>query len=92
MESVEFPSQQPTVPEELSPAGIQALKRLRVWREAMANEQGLPAYVVFLDSTLRTIASKMPITLDELLLISGVRENQVEKYGEGILEALAGSD
>ncbi|OXM55267.1 DNA helicase RecQ [Amycolatopsis alba] len=62
---------------------------LRAWRAAAAKEQGVPAYVIFHDATLRQIATKRPATLQELGTVSGVGENKLAKYGEQILETLA---
>ncbi|UMP00162.1 DNA helicase RecQ [Amycolatopsis sp. EV170708-02-1] len=62
---------------------------LRSWRAAAAKEQGVPAYVIFHDATLRQIATKRPSTLQELGTVSGVGENKLAKYGEQILETLA---
>jgi ATP-dependent DNA helicase RecQ len=74
---------------DLSPEAIQVFERLRTWRAAVAKEQGVPAYVIFHDATLRQIATDLPDTLSELGRISGVGENKLAKYGEGVLEALA---
>ena len=63
-------------------------ERLRTWRAATANEQGVPAYVVFHDATLREIATRVPATLDELSTVSGIGASKLDKYGRRILEAL----
>ncbi|MFF8290150.1 DNA helicase RecQ [Streptomyces sp. NPDC016309] len=72
------------LPEEALPV----FERLRAWRAATAKEQGVPAYVVFHDATLRQIAAAPPSTLEELGTVSGVGENKLAKYGEGLLAAL----
>jgi ATP-dependent DNA helicase RecQ len=64
-------------------------EQLRSWRGATAKEQGVPAYVIFHDATLREIATRMPTSLDELGTISGIGENKLAKYGQGVLETLA---
>jgi ATP-dependent DNA helicase RecQ len=64
-------------------------ERLRAWRAATAKEQGVPAYVVFHDATLRQIAVQAPATLSQLGTVSGVGENKLAKYGQQILDALA---
>jgi ATP-dependent DNA helicase RecQ len=64
-------------------------ERLRAWRGATAKEQGVPAYVIFHDATLRQIATERPSTLTELGAVSGVGENKLAKYGQQILELLA---
>ena len=73
------------------PAGAAPVfERLREWRGATAREQGVPAYVIFHDATLREIATSMPADLAALGRISGIGENKLAKYGEGVLAALAG--
>jgi ATP-dependent DNA helicase RecQ len=74
---------------DLSPEQEAVFEQLRGWRGATAKEQGVPAYVVFHDATLRAIAVAAPATLGELAGISGVGESKLAKYGEAILVALA---
>ena len=73
---------------DLSPEQEAVFEELRAWRGATAKEQGVPAYVVFHDATLRSIAAAAPSSLGELAGISGVGESKLAKYGEGILEVL----
>ncbi|GHF69210.1 ATP-dependent DNA helicase RecQ [Amycolatopsis bartoniae] len=63
-------------------------ERLRAWRGETAKNQGVPAYVIFHDATLRQIATERPSTLAGLGSVSGVGENKLAKYGEQILEVL----
>ncbi|WP_442754242.1 DNA helicase RecQ [Methylocystis sp. JAN1] len=64
---------------------LAALKRKR---RALAQEEGVPAYVIFADRTLIDMAEKRPATLDELLEVHGVGERKVARYGDAFLEAL----
>ncbi|HEY7596397.1 MAG TPA: DNA helicase RecQ [Actinophytocola sp.] len=64
-------------------------ERLRAWRAATAKEQGVPAYVIFHDATLRQIATESPTTLAQLGAVNGVGENKLAKYGQQILDTLA---
>ena len=64
-------------------------ERLRAWRATTAKEQGVPAYVIFHDATLRQIATEYPTTLAELGTVNGVGENKLAKYGQQILDTLA---
>src|SRR6187402_1548903 len=64
-------------------------ERLREWRAGVAREQGVPAYIVFGDATLRGIALTRPGSLAELGTISGVGEKKLESYGAGVLEVVA---
>ena len=74
---------------ELPAEAAPVFERLRAWRGATAKEQGVPAYVIFHDATLREIASRMPTTLSELADVNGVGENKLAKYGDQILEILS---
>ncbi|MFG3645166.1 DNA helicase RecQ [Micromonospora sp. NPDC047762] len=77
-----------TVVAELTPAAASLFERLRAWRATTAKEQGVPAYVIFHDATLRQIASDAPSTLGDLSKVSGVGESKLAKYGEQILAVL----
>ncbi|HUD38253.1 MAG TPA: DNA helicase RecQ [Streptosporangiaceae bacterium] len=74
---------------ELAPAATGAFEALRAWRANVAKEQGVPAYVVFHDATLRQIAAQAPSTLGELSGISGVGEAKLARYGQQIIDLLA---
>ncbi|MBA2323864.1 MAG: DNA helicase RecQ, partial [Pseudonocardiales bacterium] len=69
---------------EMPAAAAPVFEQLRAWRAGVAKDQGLPAYVIFHDATLREIASRRPATLAELGTISGIGENKLAKYGEGV--------
>ncbi|WP_311836264.1 DNA helicase RecQ [Cellulomonas fimi] len=73
---------------ELDAAASAVFERLRAWRASTAKEQGVPAYVVFHDATLREIATRAPASLDELGTVTGVGVTKREKYGPALLEAL----
>jgi ATP-dependent DNA helicase RecQ len=76
---------------ELPPAAAGVFETLRTWRGAVAREQGMPAYVIFHDATLRQIAAQAPRTLADLSAISGVGEAKLARYGQQILDTLAGA-
>ncbi|MBQ0883914.1 DNA helicase RecQ [Streptomyces sp. RM72] len=76
------------LPAELVPA----FEALRAWRAEQAREQGVPAYVIFHDATLREIATVWPTSVAQLGGISGVGEKKLATYGEGVIEVLAGLD
>ncbi|MFJ8281083.1 DNA helicase RecQ [Streptomyces griseoviridis] len=74
------------LPEALQPA----FEALRAWRAEQAREQGVPAYVIFHDATLREIATVWPTSVAELGGISGIGEKKLATYGEGVVGVLAG--
>jgi ATP-dependent DNA helicase RecQ len=73
---------------ELAPEAVPVFEALRAWRGARAKEQGVPAYVIFHDATLREIAGVRPASLVELGGIGGLGEKKLATYGEGVLEVL----
>ncbi len=77
-------------PVDLPEEAVPTFEQLRAWRAATAKEQGVPAYVIFHDATLRQIATECPSTLGKLGTVSGVGENKLAKYGQQILDTLAG--
>lgn len=76
-------------PADLPEEAMPIFELLRAWRAATAKEQGVPAYVIFHDATLREIATGLPSSLAELAMINGVGENKLAKYGQEILDTLA---
>ncbi|MFF7389901.1 DNA helicase RecQ [Streptomyces scabiei] len=74
---------------ELSDDLLPVFEALRAWRAEQAREQGVPAYVIFHDATLREIAATAPASVAELGTISGIGEKKLATYGEGVLGVLA---
>lgn len=64
---------------------------LRAIRSSLAEEQGLPAYMIFHDATLMEMMEKRPQTLQQLALISGVGERKLAAYGDQFLSCLNSS-
>ena len=62
---------------------------LRSWRLGQAQQQGVPAYVVFTDATLTAIAETRPGDRAALARISGVGATKLERYGEAVLKVCA---
>jgi ATP-dependent DNA helicase RecQ len=74
---------------ELPASALARFESLRAWRAETAREQNVPAYVIFHDATLRTIALEQPGDLDALAGIGGVGAGKLERYGRALLETLA---
>ena len=62
--------------------------RLIAWRLEAARQKAQPAFVIFTDATLMTIAENRPASLPELLAIPGVGKVKSEHYGEAVLAIL----
>ncbi|MBX3100520.1 MAG: DNA helicase RecQ [Salinibacterium sp.] len=74
---------------QLPEVALPLFEALRAWRSAEALAQGVPAYIVFGDATLRGIAVTKPASLDELGTITGVGEKKLEQYGDALLGVVA---
>jgi ATP-dependent DNA helicase RecQ len=58
---------------------------LRECRRELAEEQGVPPYVIFHDSTLQEMCITLPQNFSQLNAISGVGERKLDKYGDAFL-------
>jgi ATP-dependent DNA helicase RecQ len=65
---------------------------LRECRRELAEEQGVPPYVIFHDSTLIEMCSLAPKTLDAFSKLSGVGERKLMKYGEAFIAAIKNAE
>ena len=72
----------------LSEADEKLLNALYARRKWLANKMNIPAYNVFSDATLREMVEKKPLSLDELLNISGVVERKAARYGTTFLRII----
>ncbi len=69
----------------LDDVGEQLFEALRAWRQATARAEGVPAYVVAHDRTLREVAVARPRSEAELALVWGLGPAKREKFGDGML-------
>jgi ATP-dependent DNA helicase RecQ len=63
-------------------------ERLRALRKRLADENGLPPYVIFHDSTLREMAEHMPLDLDQFAALPGVGQAKLVRYGALFINAV----
>ena len=73
---------------ELEPVARARFEALRAWRAQRAREQGVPAYVIFHDASLREMAARCPRSRAELAEVAGVGATKLERYGEEVLVVL----
>jgi ATP-dependent DNA helicase RecQ len=62
--------------------------RLRALRRQLADERGVPAYIIFSDVSLREMARKYPTNSTEFRRIPGVGEQKLKDFGEAFLSAI----
>ncbi|MEX2274807.1 MAG: ATP-dependent DNA helicase UvrD2 [Actinomycetota bacterium] len=65
---------------------------LREWRRKRASEDGVPAYVIFHDSTLASIAQERPRSRAALSTISGIGPTKLDRYGDDVIDLVATAD
>ena len=63
---------------------------LRALRRKLAEEHGVPPYVIFPDSTLLEMLRSQPTSLSDMARVSGIGARKLERYGEAFLEVLGG--
>jgi len=76
-------------PAEISTEDSDLWVALRACRRELADEHGVPPFVIFHDKTLREMLMRRPQDAAELLSINGVGHAKLERYGERFLEVLA---
>jgi DNA helicase II / ATP-dependent DNA helicase PcrA len=64
------------------------LEALKDWRRKLARASGVPAYVIFPDTTLKALANTRPETRDALLDVPGIGPVKAERHGDAVLELL----
>jgi len=74
--------------QDLSPEAAPLFEQLRQWRFEAAKEQGVPAYVIFHDKTLREIAEMRPASRGHLAQVPGVGAAKIDRYGDQILSVI----
>ena len=70
---------------------IEVLDALKLVRSRLAKEEGVPAYVIFPDRSLREMVAARPRTSGELAHVHGVGPARLEKFGAAFLEVLSGA-
>ena len=79
-------TRRPALPDNPDVAAVKA------WRLATARASNVPAFVVFTDATLEALLELRPTTRAELLAVPGIGPVKVDRYGDALLEVLAGLD
>ncbi len=67
---------------------LEYFEELRALRKSLADEAGLPPYVVFSDATLKELTIYLPESKQEMLAVKGVGEQKFAQYGEAFLEVI----
>lgn len=78
----------PLVPIALNDDALARFNALKAWRAEVAREHNLPAYVIFHDATLASIAHRAPRSIDDLQGISGMGMKKLEAYAAEVLRVV----
>ena len=62
--------------------------KLRVLRKRLADQEGVPPFVIFSDASLAEMAAILPQDREAMLLINGVGRHKLEHYGDQFLEVI----
>lgn len=78
------------VPKEITKqeAAPELFEFLRALRREIALRDHIPPYVVFSDATLKDMCAVKPKTREDMLLVKGVGEHKLKKYGQAFLECI----
>jgi ATP-dependent DNA helicase RecQ len=80
----------PAVVLRTSPADPQLFERLKQLRTELAEEEGIAAFLIFHDKTLKAIAGHKPVTPAALMEVPGIGALKAERYGRRVLEVVNG--
>jgi ATP-dependent DNA helicase RecQ len=80
----------PAVVLRTSPADPQLFDRLKQLRTELAEEEGVAAFLIFHDKTLKAIAGHKPVTPAALMEVPGIGALKAERYGRRVLEVVNG--
>ncbi len=69
-------------------ADSKLLADLKALRKCLAEEEKVPAFVIFSNATLEDMAKKHPKTMDEFLTVSGIGRVKAQRYGTAFLKEL----
>ncbi|WP_372610675.1 DNA helicase RecQ [Aquicoccus sp.] len=89
-DSVRTPPDRPTVKTLVSDEDAPLLSALKAKRRALAEDAGVPAYIIFNDRTLIEMAETRPDSLDDMARIGGVGAKKLERYGVEFLSVIQG--
>jgi superfamily II DNA helicase RecQ len=77
--------------EVLDPATFAIFAALRSRRKELAEQEGVPAYVIVTNEQMAQIARMRAASMDDLKQVAGLGENRLRRYGRALLETIAAS-
>jgi len=81
-----------TLPKLIVPNNIEHSElylELKAWRNALADENNMPTYMVAPYKVLVDLATYLPVSIPELEMIKGIGKTKINQYGEEIIAIIA---
>ncbi len=88
VEKTKAPKTRSKVPIDLPEDRLKLLEALRTLRRKLSEEQGVPSFVIFHDSTLMQLVMQRPQSRVQLAKITGIGAQKLERYGAALLDVL----
>jgi len=82
------PARRPAAAAAVETPDGELFQRLRALRRALADAEGVPAYIVFSDAVLARMAAERPTDESGLLAVAGVGPAKLARYGDAFLRVL----
>ena len=79
----------PAIALELGPPDQELFEQLRALRSTLAEQAGVPPYIIFGDAALVEMSRAKPANEEEFLAVNGVGKVKLERYGDAFLEVIA---
>src|SRR5690606_23536336 len=78
--------------QEIAPQDMALWEALKQRRKALADANDVPPYVIFHDATLLDMVHMRPLEAETFLLINGVGQSKLQKYGAEFLRVIKQHD
>lgn len=63
-------------------------EELRILRKSIAEQEKVPPFVIFSDTSLKDMCARLPLSSEDFLIVNGVGEHKLEKYGQAFISAI----
>ena len=83
-----LPREEKESPKKEKQTGSSLFEALRRLRREIADEQGVPAFIIFNDATLTDMARKQPTTMSQFMTVKGVGQHKAGQYGNRFIECI----
>lgn len=86
--ATQAPTKRPRIVDEIDDEDKALWQALRACRKELAEEHGVPPYVIFHDATLQEMLVYRPQKLEHMLEISGIGDQKLKRFGQAFLDVI----